>query len=140
MYDCFTRRALPSRQALLLFLEAMYAIIRTGGKQYQVAPGARVRVEKLAGEVGETVELTDVLLVADGDNVTVGQPVVASSRRSAARDTGARRGTVRPSPGSRCRKFPRNRIIKAHEVLLWLIKKQVAVPETVVTVTDSAAA
>lgn len=63
--------------------EDMYAIIRTGGKQYQVAPGARVRVEKLAGEIGETVELTEVLLVADGDKVTVGQPVVAGAKVTA---------------------------------------------------------
>jgi len=58
----------------------MYAIIRTGGKQYQVAPGERVRVEKLAGEIGETVELADVLLVADGENVTIGQPVVSGAK------------------------------------------------------------
>ncbi|MCF6188263.1 MAG: 50S ribosomal protein L21, partial [Desulfobulbaceae bacterium] len=42
----------------------MYAIIRTGGKQYQVVAGDTVRVEKLKGEVGDTVEINDVLLVA----------------------------------------------------------------------------
>ena len=63
--------------------EDMYAIIRTGGKQYQVAPGARVRVEKLAGEIGETVELTEVLLVADGDKVTFGKPVVSGAKVTA---------------------------------------------------------
>ena len=54
----------------------MYAIIRTGGKQYQVAAGDTLRVEKMQGEVGETIELSDVLLVADGDAVKVGKPVV----------------------------------------------------------------
>ncbi len=54
----------------------MYAVIRTGGKQYRVAPGDSVEVEKLAGEVGETLTLTDVLLVANGDSVRVGQPTV----------------------------------------------------------------
>jgi large subunit ribosomal protein L21 len=54
----------------------MYAIIRTGGKQYHVAAGDTVRVEKLQGEVGDTVELSDVLLVADGEKVHIGQPVV----------------------------------------------------------------
>jgi large subunit ribosomal protein L21 len=54
----------------------MYAVIRTGGKQYRVAPGDTVEVEKLAGDVGEMLTLTDVLLVADGDSVRVGQPVV----------------------------------------------------------------
>ena len=58
----------------------MYAIIRTGGKQYQVAAGDTLRVEKLQGEVGDTVELSDVLLVADGENVKVGQPVVDGAR------------------------------------------------------------
>jgi large subunit ribosomal protein L21 len=58
----------------------MYAIIRTGGKQYQVAAGDTLRVEKLQGEVGETVELSDVLLVADGDDVKVGKPVVDGAR------------------------------------------------------------
>ncbi len=54
----------------------MYAIIRTGGKQYQVAAGDTLKVEKIQGEVGDTIEINDVLLVADGDNVTIGQPLV----------------------------------------------------------------
>ena len=61
----------------------MYAIVRTGGKQYQVAPGERLRVEKLAGDIGETVELTDVLLVADGEEVKIGQPVVEGAKVTA---------------------------------------------------------
>ena len=58
----------------------MYAIVRTGGKQYQVASGDQLRVEKIEGNVGDTVELEDVLLVADGDNVTVGLPVVEKAK------------------------------------------------------------
>ena len=58
----------------------MYAIIRTGGKQYQVAAGDTLRVEKLQGDVGETVEINDVLLVADGDAVQVGQPLVEGAK------------------------------------------------------------
>ncbi len=58
----------------------MYAIIRTGGKQYQVAAGDALRVEKLRGEVGDTVDITDVLLVVDGDSVRVGQPLVDGVR------------------------------------------------------------
>ena len=53
-----------------------YAIIRTGGKQYQVAAGSLVRVEKIVGNVGDTVELKDVLAVFDGDNAMIGQPTV----------------------------------------------------------------
>ncbi len=58
----------------------MYAIIRTGGKQYQVAGGDKLRVEKLEGNVGDTVELEDVLMVVDGDDVTIGHPVVESAK------------------------------------------------------------
>jgi large subunit ribosomal protein L21 len=58
----------------------MYAIIRTGGKQYQVAAGDTLRVEKLQGDVGDTVELSDVLLVADGEDVKIGRPVVDGAK------------------------------------------------------------
>jgi len=53
-----------------------YAIIRTGGKQYQVSAGSLVRVEKISGNIGDTVELKDVLAVIDGDNAKIGQPTV----------------------------------------------------------------
>ena len=52
----------------------MYAIIRTGGKQYRVEPGDVVRLERLDGEVGSSVTLDDVLLVGEGDDVQVGAP------------------------------------------------------------------
>ncbi|MCL2789094.1 MAG: 50S ribosomal protein L21 [Desulfobulbus sp.] len=58
----------------------MYAIIRTGGKQYQVEAGDTLRVEKLEGEVGDMVELSDVLLLADGEAVKIGQPVVDGAK------------------------------------------------------------
>ncbi|MBM9538220.1 50S ribosomal protein L21 [Desulfobulbus alkaliphilus] len=58
----------------------MYAIVRTGGKQYQVEAGDTLRVEKLLGEVGDTVELADVLLVVDGESVTIGQPKVDGAK------------------------------------------------------------
>ncbi len=57
----------------------MYAIIQTGGKQYRVAPGDVLRVERLPGERGDEVVLDQVLLVTDGDNVQVGQPLVANA-------------------------------------------------------------
>jgi len=52
----------------------MYAVIATGGKQYRVTRGETLRVEKLAGQEGSTVELDMVLMVADGDKVSVGNP------------------------------------------------------------------
>ena len=61
----------------------MYAIIRTGGKQYQVSPGERLRVEKLVGNIGDSVEIEDVLMVADGEEIKVGQPVLAGAKVSA---------------------------------------------------------
>ncbi len=58
----------------------MYAIIESGGKQYRVEPGAILALERLAGDVGSQVSLDRVLLVADGDNVRIGQPTVAGAR------------------------------------------------------------
>ena len=50
----------------------MYAVIRSGGKQYRVTPGQTVRLEKLAGETGSKIELGNVLMVEDGGNVRTG--------------------------------------------------------------------
>jgi large subunit ribosomal protein L21 len=57
----------------------MYAVIRTGGKQYRVTEGDRVRVEKLEGEVGSTLVIDDVLMVG-GETVSIGKPVVAGAK------------------------------------------------------------
>jgi large subunit ribosomal protein L21 len=57
----------------------MYAVIKTGGKQYRVVPGEKLKVEKLVGDVGSDIVIDQVLMVADGDNVTVGAPVVAGA-------------------------------------------------------------
>ena len=59
---------------------AIYAIVETGGKQYKVAAGETVDVELLSQEVGSSVELDKVLLVADGDNVVTGQPTVKGAK------------------------------------------------------------
>ena len=58
----------------------MYAVIKTGGKQYQVVPGEQVRFEKLPGEVGNTVTFDKVLLTSDGENLKVGQPYVQNAK------------------------------------------------------------
>ncbi len=57
----------------------MYAVVETGSKQYRAAPGEFIEVEKLPAEVGELVTLDRVLLIADGDAVTVGKPTVAGA-------------------------------------------------------------
>ncbi|AAR36627.1 MAG: 50S ribosomal protein L21 [uncultured bacterium] len=56
----------------------MYAVIRTGGKQYKVSEGDFLKVEKLEGAVGDTVELKDVLMVG-GETVAIGTPLVPSA-------------------------------------------------------------
>ena len=58
----------------------MYAIVATGGKQYRVAPGEFVDVEKLPAEVGEQITLDQVLMIAGDENVTVGQPNLAGAQ------------------------------------------------------------
>ena len=58
----------------------MYAIIKSGGKQYRVQAGEQVRVEALAAEVGSTVSLEEVLLVGTGDGVKVGAPLVSGAK------------------------------------------------------------
>lgn len=58
----------------------VYAIVATGGKQYRVEPGQRLEVEKLPAEPGSQVDLGEVLLVGDGDTITVGQPTVPGAR------------------------------------------------------------
>ena len=61
----------------------MYAVIRTGGKQYRVQEGASLRVEKIEGAEGDSIVFDDVLLVGDGADVKVGNPQVAGSKVTA---------------------------------------------------------
>ncbi|MCB2086916.1 MAG: 50S ribosomal protein L21 [Sphingomonadaceae bacterium] len=57
----------------------MFAVVRTGGKQYRVAAGDKIAVEKLAGEAGDTVTLGDVLLAGEGDSVADASKVTVSA-------------------------------------------------------------
>ena len=54
----------------------MYAVVNTGGKQYKVQKGETLRIEKIPGEVGSSVAFDKVLMVADGENIRVGQPIL----------------------------------------------------------------
>ena len=58
----------------------MYAVIKTGGKQYRVAPDDILTVERLAGDAEQTIEFSDVLMVGEADNVKVGSPTVAGAK------------------------------------------------------------
>ena len=57
----------------------MYAVIRTGGKQYRVSAGQSLRVEKLEAQAGAELVLSEVLLVGEGDEVRIGAPLVAGA-------------------------------------------------------------
>jgi large subunit ribosomal protein L21 len=57
----------------------MYAVIKTGGKQYRVAKGDKLRVEKLPGNVGDTVTFGEVLMIG-GESVTLGKPLISGAK------------------------------------------------------------
>jgi large subunit ribosomal protein L21 len=57
----------------------MYAVIKSGGKQYKVAPGEKLKVEQLSADVGAEVVLDQVLMVGEGDSVRLGQPILAGA-------------------------------------------------------------
>lgn len=57
----------------------MYAVVKTGGKQYKVAPGEKLKVEQLRADVGAEVILDQVLMVGEGETVRLGQPIVAGA-------------------------------------------------------------
>src|SRR5882672_541689 len=59
--------------------QTMYAVIKTGGKQYRVVAGEKVRVESIGAEVGSVVTLTEVLAVGDGADVRIGTPLVSGA-------------------------------------------------------------
>ena len=61
----------------------MYAVIKTGGKQYKVAQGSRLKVEKLNAETGETLTISAVLMLVDGAKVATGRPFVEGASVSA---------------------------------------------------------
>jgi len=61
----------------------MYAVITAGGKQYRVAPGDLLQIEKLEAEPGSTVTFDEVLLIADGDKVAIGRPCLEGAKVNA---------------------------------------------------------
>jgi len=61
----------------------MYAVIKTGGKQYRVAKGDKLKVEKLPVEAGTSVDLNEVLMVGDGEKVSIGAPLLKGGKVTA---------------------------------------------------------
>ena len=58
----------------------MYAVIKTGGKQYRVSKDDTLQIERLAGEAGGTIEFTEVLMVGEGESVKIGTPMLAGAK------------------------------------------------------------
>ncbi|MGH8661781.1 MAG: 50S ribosomal protein L21 [Burkholderiales bacterium] len=73
----------------------MYAVIRTGGKQYRVSAGEKLKIELIAADVGQEIVLDQVLLVADGEALKMGAPLVAGARVKAKVLKHGRGGKVR---------------------------------------------
>lgn len=61
----------------------MYAVIKTGGKQYKVSVGDKLKVEQIPADIDSKIELSEVLMIADGDAVKVGTPLVAGAKVTA---------------------------------------------------------
>ena len=57
----------------------MYAVIKTGGKQYRVAPGEKLKIEQIPADIGSEIVLDQILMVSDGEAVTVGTPLVSGA-------------------------------------------------------------
>jgi large subunit ribosomal protein L21 len=57
----------------------MYAVIKTGGKQYRVAPGEKIKIEQIPADVGSQITIDQVLMVGEGESVKVGNPLVAGA-------------------------------------------------------------
>lgn len=73
----------------------MYAVIKTGGKQYKVAVGDKLKIEVIPADIGSTITISEVLMVADGDNVIVGNPIVGGASVSASVLTEGRHKKIR---------------------------------------------
>src|SRR4051812_48769730 len=96
----------------------MYAVIKTGGKQYRVSPGDLMVVEKLVGEPGSNVAFGDVLMVGEGEAVTVGAPTVAGASVSATLIETRKGEKVKIFKKIRRQNYRRTRGHRQHETVL----------------------
>ena len=81
-FRCLTKsiRVNTMRGSLERFLESnMYAVIKTGGKQYRVVAGEKIKVEQIPADVGTEISLDQVLMVGEGDSVKIGTPIVSGA-------------------------------------------------------------
>ena len=61
----------------------MYAVIKTGGKQYRVEAGEKIKVEQILAEIGSELVIDQVLMVADGENISMGSPLIEGAKVNA---------------------------------------------------------
>src|SRR6516165_9347376 len=80
IFICHSRLAVALSRPFQTFRAMAYAIIRSGGKQYRVSPGDTISVEKLEASAGDKVAFADVLLHAEGSNVTPGTPLISGAK------------------------------------------------------------
>ena len=83
----------------------MYAVIKTGGKQYRVAAGEKIKVEQIPAEVGTKITLDQVLMVGEGEAVKIGAPLVAGASVSATVLSQGRHDKVRIFKMRRCKHY-----------------------------------
>jgi large subunit ribosomal protein L21 len=100
----------------------MYAIVKTGGKQFRAEKGAQLIVEKIEGDAGAKVELAEVLMVADGGNVKLGSPFVKGAK--------VRAEIVRQGKGPKINAF--NYKAKKNERKRWGHRQ----PQTILRITE----
>ncbi|MEM9442824.1 MAG: 50S ribosomal protein L21 [Pseudomonadota bacterium] len=103
----------------------MYAVIKTGGKQYRVAAGDVIKVEKLDGEVGATVDLSEVLMVG-GDQPKIGAPTVDGAKVSAEVLEQGKADKVLIFKKKRRHKYRRTRGHRQHQTVLRISDINVA--------------
>jgi len=73
----------------------MYAVIKTGGKQYRVIEGETLKIESIAGDIGSAIVLDKVLMVADGDKLSVGKPLLTEATVNATIVSNGRRNKIK---------------------------------------------
>jgi large subunit ribosomal protein L21 len=95
-----------------------YAVVRTGGKQYRVAEGDIVKVEKLAGEVGDRITLGDVLFIGDNGEVKIGAPVVPNAKVTGEIVSQAKAKKVLVFKKKRRKSYSRQRGHRQHQTIL----------------------
>lgn len=118
----------------------MYAVIRTGGKQYRVAEGDTLKVEKLEVDEGASIELDEVLMVAEGDDIKIGTPYVDGGKVTALVTGHGRHDKIEVIKFKRRKKYHRQQGHRQYYTQLQVtgISPSVAVAETVEAVEEAA--